>query len=212
MVDLVARYLSFRKQLSLQGIGTFSVEQLPARLDFPNRLLHAPQSLLHFSSTAQPDEEFEHWLSEELHISHTAVKEQQQILLANFQHGLSEKNAVEWKGIGAFTKDENKILHFTSAFETEVTEPVKAEKVIRKNAEHLVRVGEDEKTNTEMEELLFGNQKKTYKSFWFIALALLLIGIVAIWYHQSTNTDSGMKQGNGRKLNVIEKPAPYKVQ
>ena len=191
MVDLVARYLSFRKQLSLQGIGTFSVEQLPARLDFPNRLLHAPQSLLHFSSTAQPDEEFEHWLSEELHISHTAVKEQQQILLANFQHGLSEKNAVEWKGIGAFTKDENKILHFTSAFET---------------------VGEDEKTNTEMEELLFGDQKKTYKSFWFIALALLLIGIVAIWYHQSTNTDSGMKQGNGRKLNVIEKPAPYKVQ
>ena len=212
MVDLVARYLSFRKQLSLQDIGTISVEQLPARLDFPNRLLHAPQSLLHFSSPAQPDEEFEHWLSEELHISHTAVKEQQQILLANFQHGLSEKNAVEWKGIGAFTKDENKILHFTSAFETEVSEPMKAEKVIRKNAEHLVRVGEDEKTNTEMEELLFGDQKKTYKSFWFIALALLLIGIVAIWYHQSTNTDSGMKQGNGRKLNVIEKPAPYKVQ
>ena len=94
----------------------------------------------------------------------------------------------------------------------EVTEPVKAEKVIRKNAEHFVRVGEDEKTNTEMEELLFGNQKKTYKSFWFIALALLLIGIVAIWYHQSTNANSGMKQGNGRKLNVIEKPAPYKVQ
>ena len=97
MVDLVARYLSFRKQVSLQGIGTFSVEQLPARLDFPNRLLHAPQSILHFSSTAQPDEEFEHWLSEELHISHTDVKEQKQILLAGFQHGLSEKNAVEWR-------------------------------------------------------------------------------------------------------------------
>lgn len=212
MVDLVARYLSFRKQLSLLGIGTFSVEQLPARLDFPNRLLHAPQSLLHFSSTTQPDEEFEHWISEELHINHAAVKEQLHILLADFQHGLTEKHAVDWKGIGVFTKDENKILHFTSTFESEVTEPVKAEKIIRKNAEHFVRVGEDEKTNTEMEELLFGNQKKKYKGFWFIALALLLVGIAVIWYHQSTGAGSGMKQGNSEKLNVNEKPAPYKIQ
>ncbi len=211
MVDLVARYLSFRKRLSLPGIGTFSVEQLPARLDFPNRLLHAPQSLLHFSSTAQPDEEFEHWLIEELHTSPVAVKEQQQIFMAGFHQMLSEKNRVEWKGIGSFTKDENKILHFTSAFESEVTEPVKAEKVIRKNAEHLVRVGEDEKTNTEMEELLFGGRKKKYKSFWFIALALLLIGLVAIWYHQSTG-NSGMKQGNGGKLKPAESPTTYKVQ
>jgi nucleoid DNA-binding protein len=212
MVELVARYLSFRKQVSLQGIGTFSVEQLPARLDFPNRLLHAPQALLHFSPAAKQDEEFEQWASEQLHINHATMNEQQQILLTDFQHKLNSHQTVEWKGIGLFSRDENKLLHFTSAFESVVGEPVKAEKIIRKNAEHVVRVGEEEKTSTEMEELLFGKQKKKINSVWLIALALLLIGIAASWYYASVNPVSWKMQGNGQKLKVNENPARYKIQ
>lgn len=212
MVDLVARYLSFRKQLSLQGIGTFSVEQLPARLDFPNRLLHAPQSLLHFSTTAKQDDEFEQWVSEELHISHSAVKEQLHILIQHFQQNLNNSRPVEWKGIGIFSKDENKLLHFASSFESIVSQSVKAEKIIRKNAEHVVRVGEDEKTSTEMEELLFGETKKRISGFWMIALALLLVGIAAIWYYASVNSDSMNMGGNGRKLKLNEQPPQYKIQ
>jgi len=212
MVELLVGYLSSRKQLSLAGVGTFSVEHLPARLDFPNRLLHAPQSILHFSSTANEDTEFEQWLSGELHISDTAVKDQQKLFISNFQHKLNDLQSVEFKGIGLFTRDENKLLHFTSTFESIVGESVKAEKIIRKNAEHVVRVGEDEKTNTEMEELLFGERKKTISRFWLTALALLLIGIAAIWYHASTNTDNRGMNGNSEKLNVSEKPVQYKVQ
>lgn len=212
MVDLVARYLSFRKQLSLQGIGTFSVEQLPARLDFPNRLLHAPQSILHFSTTAKQDDAFEQWLSSELHISHASVKEKLQTLVQQLQQNLSGNHAVEWKGIGIFSTDENKLLHFTPAFETVVSLPVKAEKIIRKNAEHIVRVGEDEKTNTEMEELLFGETKKKISSFWMIALVLLLIGIAGAWYYASVKPGGINTGGNNQKLKPKETPAQYKIQ
>ena len=52
MVELIARYLSFQKQVSIKDVGTFSVEELPARLDFPNRLLHAPEYInVHYQIT-----------------------------------------------------------------------------------------------------------------------------------------------------------------
>jgi hypothetical protein len=82
--------------------------------------------------------------------------------------------------VGAFTKDENKIFilhqHLNRRLRT-----CKAE-LIRKNGYFVGKLRmKDEYRNG---GIAFGNQKKTYKSFWFIALALLLIGIVAIWYHQ----------------------------
>lgn len=212
MVDLMARYLSFNKQLSLQHIGTFSVEHLPAQLDFPNRLLLAPQALLHFSVTSNADEAFEQWLCESCQLSVAEAKNRLKDLVNDFQHTISKGQAVEWKGIGIFTKDENQLLHFTSLFAPGIGEPVKAEKIIRKNAAHFVRVGEEEKTNTEMEELLFGEKKKGINSLWIVATALLLTCIAAIWYFASAYPSSWKTQGNNQPLKMKEPPALYKIQ
>ena len=212
MVDLIVQYLSFNKQVSLKGIGTFTVEQLPARLDFPNRLLHAPQAVLHFSSIARQDEAFEQWICRELHLNKEESLQKLQIFLADFQRTLNSNQKVEWVGIGNFTKDENQLLHFTSAFETAIGEPVKAEKIIRKNKEHFVRVGEEEKTSTEMEELLFGVRRKKLNLFWIFAMALFLISFVLIWMFAAGHARLWGSQGNGSKLKTKEMPVLYKIQ
>lgn len=212
MVDLIVQYLSFSKKISIKGIGTFTVEQLPARLDFPNRLLHAPQAVLHFSSTAKQDELFEQWLSHELHINSEAALLKQQIFLSHFHRTLNSNQKVEWNGIGNFTKDENQLVHFTSAFESVIGEPVKAEKIIRKNKEHFVRVGEEEKTSSEMEELLFGVQRKKLNLFWIVVLALFLLSFTAVWMFAASHSRQWGMQGNGSKMKTDKMPALYKIQ
>ncbi len=212
MVDLIVQYLSFNKQVSLKGIGTFTVEQLPARLDFPNRLLHAPQAVLHFSSTAKQDEAFEQWICHELHLNSEEALMKLQIFLSNFQRTLNSNQKVEWAGIGKFVKDENKLMHFTSSFQSVTGEPVKAEKIIRKNKEHFVRVGEEEKTSTEMEELLFGVQRKKLNLFWMFAMALFLISFVLVWMFAAGHSRQWGSQGNGNKQKTKEVPVLYKIQ
>ena len=165
MVDLIVRFLSTHKRVSLKGIGSFSVEHLPARLDFPNRLLHAPETILHYAAEAEEDAAFDQWLVQELRLPSDEIKTLRQNFTEEFKRILTGKNEVEFAGLGRFEKDGNQLIHFTSAFETIVGMPVVAEKIIRKNTSHSIRVGEEEKTNVEMEELLLRKYRKPLNLF-----------------------------------------------
>lgn len=212
MVDLVLRYLSFQKKVSLQGIGTFSVEHLPARLDFPNRLLYSPEFILHFSSSVTgKDEQFENWLQKELNVDKEEVKTLQQTLSADFQRSLSEKGEMTLNGLGVFTRDEQKLLHFSSLFEAIKGNPVTAEKIIRKNTSHSILVGEQEKTSVEMTELLTGSKRKPLNLWWIIVVALFLSALVAILYF-AIYSPQWSKQGNNQKLKLNEAPPLHKIR
>ena len=56
---------------------------------------------------------------------------------------------------------------------------IAAERVIRLHAEHNVRVGEDDKTTTEMHAQL-AKQEAKKEQWWIIAIILAAVGIAAI--------------------------------
>ncbi len=212
MVELIARYLSFQKQVSIKDVGTFSVEELPARLDFPNKLLHAPEHILHFNPKWSNDELFEQWAQKQLGLSQQEIKAQLQNLSADFQRTLSEKNELTWEGIGRFSKNDQQLILFTNGFEAVKRPPVVAEKVIRKNAQHSIRVGEQEKTNVEMEELLQTQSRKTRNLWWLFALALFLTAFLAILFIANYETKQWNRQGNSEKPTLEEMPVLHKIQ
>lgn len=212
MVELIARYLSFQKQVSIKDVGTFSIEELPARLDFPNKLLHAPEHILHFNPKWSNDELFEQWAQKQLGLSQQEIKAQLQNLSADFQRTLSEKNELIWEDIGRFSKNDQQLILFSSGFEAVKHPPVSAEKVIRKNAQHSIRVGEQEKTNVEMEELLQAQSRKTLNLWWLFALALFLTSFLAILFIANYKTKQWNRQGNGEKPTLEEMPALHKIQ
>ena len=82
--------------------------------------------------------------------------------------------------------------------------------MIRENAQHLVRVGEDQKTSTEMMERLVPEEEK--RSYWWAAA--LIIGLLALfflaWYFSARRLDSSAT-GNQQKLEPQKEAATYKL-
>jgi nucleoid DNA-binding protein len=212
MVDVLRKYLAIRKQISMKGIGTVSVEQLPARVDFPNQLLHPPETILHYSPSAQHDDDFCKWLSKELQISETQAVDRYHSFTAEMVKELGDSKKISWAGVGEFVKKENGIINFKPAIETSVlTRSVAAKKIIRQGARHSIRVGEDEKTNAEMQEMLLGDEQKVKKGWWLAAILLLLTALIVIVIYFSSKKRPSM-HGNQNKPTISESPTLYKIQ
>ena len=212
MLELLRLHLYLYKSISLNGFGTIILEEIPARIDYPNKLLHPTQYKLQFQSTSNADDHFSLWVSEQLNISKDESAKQTSDFISDIKQRLNNQKIVEWEGIGSFKNDENQVLRFTPSINIETGDPVAAEKIIRKNAEHFIRVGEQEKTNTQMQELLFGTKKKVRFHWWHSAVILLVLGIAAILYFASLFPSSWKMQGNKSELKTNQAPKQYQIQ
>ncbi len=88
--------------------------------------------------------------------------------------------------------------------------PVPAVKVIRGNVEHTMRVGEQEKTSSEMIELL-GSSAGRKTNWWGIALIVGLLAFIFIALYLSSNGVNTSSTGNQQKITPNEGPATYKT-
>lgn len=177
------QYLLFHKELSVPGIGTFFLERKPAANDFFNKRINPPAYIFALQPTSNlPPKKFFNWLSVALHISYQDAVLQFDNFAVNIKQQISKGGIIDWKGVGVLSKGLAGEIKFKPEKEMILEKPVTAEKIIRLNAEHMVRVGEDNKTSAEMVELL--NQTQEKKSFWWAyALSLALLCIIFIgWY------------------------------
>ncbi len=88
--------------------------------------------------------------------------------------------------------------------------PVAAEKVIREKADHMVRVGEEEKTSAEMTEML--NQPEEKKSYWWVyAMIAGILSVIFIGWHLSEKGVDINATGNGTILVPSESSVTYRT-
>lgn len=177
------QYLLFHKQLSVPGIGTFLLERKPAANDFFNKRINPPAYIFALQPTGNPpSKKFFNWLSATLHISDQDAVLQFDNFAVNIKQQISKGGIIDWKGVGVLSKGLAGEIKFKPEKEMIFEKPVTAEKIIRLNAEHMIRVGEDNKTSAEMVELLSQTEEK--KSFWWAyALSLAVLSIIFIgWY------------------------------
>ena len=216
MYEELYQYFIQHRKLAVPGVGTFLLERKPAESDFVNKQINPPfYSVVLQASADSPSFNFFKWLANALHISdHDAI-----IRFNDFVFDLKKQitggDTIDWQGMGTLSKgiageSDSYRMRFVPAIKSPPEKPVAAEKVIREKAEHMVRVGEDQKTSAEMTEIL--NQPEAKKSRWWITalvaslLALLFIG----WYFSEHGLDVS-STANSMKLVPMEASAPYQT-
>lgn len=187
MYDSLYKYLILYKKLNIPGIGSFVIEQIPARLDFLNKQLHSPLPVIRFNlGNAVADKHFYEFLAKEKGWQEWEAVRQFNELVFDLKNAVNTKGTVELPGIGSLKKEfaDTYSFHPMSSVQSYLPD-VAAERIIRKNTTHSVKVGDAEKSSTEMQELL--SAEKTKKAQWIkYAIILALAGAAVIAYYYAT--------------------------
>jgi hypothetical protein len=206
------QYLVLHKQLNIPGIGTFLVERKPADIDFVGKIVNPPAySVALHHGNATPSKKIFSWLSDVFNISERDALSRFNDFAFELRDKVMAGEKLLWSGVGTLSKGLAGEIRFDASLKAmSIGEPVPASKVIRENAEHTVRVGEDRKTSTEMIEWLSPAEEK--KSHWWAAA--LIIGLLAFvfiaWYFSTKGLDTS-SSGNRQKPEPQKATATYKL-
>ena len=185
MFHVLKKYLALYNHLDLDGIGNLNVEVIPAQIDIANRTIQPPESFIQFNkNNTQPDKIFLRFLEKELNIDETHAVKNMTNFTTQLQTNIKENNQVVFEGFGKLKKQSTDTLTFEMDEMPVYYPSIVAERIIRKNATHTVRVGEDEKTSDEMQLALQHEEEVILEDRWWIpAIILGLIGIAALIYY-----------------------------
>ena len=194
------QYLILHKQLPVPGIGTFLLERKPAQGDFLNKQILAPvYSVPLQQNTSNPSMSFFGWLGSAFGISDRDAVIRFNDFVFDMKRQITGGDTILWHGVGTLSKELTGGIKFADAGVTSLETPVTTEKVIREKSEHMVRVGEDERSSTEMTAVLTKTISK--KSYWWIpALIIFILTVGFIGWYFYTNGFDVTSTGNTTKL------------
>ena len=202
------QYLILHKQLNMPGIGTFLLERKPAQIDFVNKIAEPPAYTvaLHHGNVPASKNVF-NWLSSRLNISELDAVRRFNDFAVDIKNKVMAGDKLQWDGVGIFSRGMAGEIRFEALLkDMKAGVPIPALKVIRENAEHTVRVGEEQKTSSQMMEMLApGSEKKI--QWWGVALIVGLLAFVFIAVYLSSAGVKPSSAGNQQKI-TPDKNAP----
>jgi hypothetical protein len=213
MYELLNRYLFQHKSISIPGLGSLVGETVPAVTDFANRQLLPVQYKLRFDKYAdKPNDDFFAYLSEKGNLPAVEAIQWYNEFSERLRARIKSGEEANWHGVGIFKKDFGGEITFAPiATRYELYPPVKAERVIHTDARHSILVGDKQKTNYEMTELLSDEVHVEKESWWIYALILAAIGLSILFFHLYSNSMRWGVTGNQQKVAVLSRQLSSKV-
>ena len=181
MNQYLVKYFALYKKLILPGIGAFNTATQPAQIEFVEKTLHAPAYNITFKQDETADDaNFISFLIKETGLDQYEVANRFGHFITQLKEKLQSGIALQLPGLGVLTNNGD---HYSFTAETlqQFFPGIAAERVIRQNAQHSIRVGEDQKTSSEMHEIPHKEVKE--ERWWIAAVVLGVIGVAAILYH-----------------------------
>jgi hypothetical protein len=97
---------------------------------------------------------------------------------------IDSEEKVDWTGLGTITSLDNGTFSFQSKLPSNLFfDEIPYKHIIREKISHSVKVGEDERTNTDMETYFIEQKNKSNLKTWkTAALALLILSVMFIFF------------------------------
>lgn len=212
MYELLNEFASAQHEVSLPGIGVLGLERSPAKADFSEKMFYPPQEQWKFKQAITEDERFVQFVSHQTQVPMAMATEQVQMFCNYLIGEIKNTGEVSLPGIGILKKEENGAFQLEPVVANNLLlKPIIAERVIRKDAEHKLLVGDKEKTNTEMAVLLNNDTEGNSYGWLSWAAAALIFAIGLILYQFATSNWSLAGAGNQQTIDVSAPPAGISV-
>jgi hypothetical protein len=211
MQDLIASYLIQKKECHLPLLGNFVIRSGQAFLDIANKKMFPSTDEIIFS-------EDEDYLSEELkdylsHLYNIPLYEAEEKINNWCLHTkikLDSGEKIDFNSVGTLQKDAFGNILFEREKDINFYEPVTAERVIHKNSEHAVLVGDKETTSVVMNEFYRENVVTEKKYAWKIWAAILFaISLLGLLFYFSNHSFSNDGIANHSAFPLRQPPATY---
>src|SRR5215467_7455277 len=189
MFEILNSYLFQHKSISIPGLGTIYMETLPASVDTSTKNMLPPLYYFRFDKYFDaPGRQFFSFVARQKKIEDFEALKWYNEFSFDLRNKISEEGRVKWEGVGELKRDhEGNIIFESSLGNPFFLQPVPARKVIHPDAKHVLIVGDTERTNVEMSELLHTEpEEERRKSWWIFALIVGVIAIVAVILHFSS--------------------------
>ncbi|MBK8608778.1 MAG: hypothetical protein IPL84_02185 [Chitinophagaceae bacterium] len=199
MQQQIASYLFQNKSCPLPGLGTLSIQQSGAVVDFSNKMIAAPKTIVHFTEKETDPAGLLSYLSAKTGGEFDDVVAAVDHFCDNLKNEIDRQQKVILENIGRFSVNgSGKIVFEQEELPPAFLQPVNAERVIHPDAEHQILVGDRETTNTVMTELLAPKEQTTDRWWiWAIVLGVVALLMLLIYF---TELKGAMPFGNTIKI------------
>jgi hypothetical protein len=192
--QLLTKYLVSHRQVAIPSIGSFIVEHQPARYDVADKIISPPAVNMVYREDHSVAEDQVEFLSNELKQDKATTIQQLSEFGKQVRKTLNYQ-AFHWNGIGELELLNNSVSFVASSYN--LLEPVSAERVIHRNAEHLIRVGETQVSSNfhRIESPVIAIIRKKNKNMLFGWLILLIaIGFIIFLLYRNNWNLAGLGQ------------------
>ncbi len=214
MQDLITSFIIQSKECKLRDIGKFRVENTPAGLDIANKKISPPVVEILFSGREEKiSDELVKYIAGKKNISLSQALDDLKNWCAESKIKLKTGEEILLEPVGFLKKGAAGNTFFHSQKQVEFFEAVLVQRVIHKNSEHAVLVGDRETTSSAMNQYYHEVPAETKSNTWKILAGILLaIALFLLFLHFYQNSFSLSTIGNQHKVIPNNQPNTYTNQ
>ncbi|MGN6542141.1 MAG: hypothetical protein ACTHKY_15135 [Ginsengibacter sp.] len=214
MQDLITSYIIQSKECKLAGLGKFTRTTVHAEQDIVNKRIFPPSTEILFTTREEKiSDELIKYIADKKKIDPSEALTLIKKWCTDTKAKLKNGEEILLKPLGVLKKGALGNILFHTENNPLFFAPVPAERVIHKNSEHAVLVGDKETTSSVMNQFYHAEEPNKKSNAWKIfAIILLLIALVLLFFYFYGYPVSLSSFGSHMKV-VPQTPTPtYTIQ